>query len=922
MAGPVRVAPGRPSSPSEGHGGRPSTTSAGLAAGAGGTSKSPPRPPPRAARELDDVPAALVAPELSVDGPFAVDVLFTRDRAGGLALVVCAKLTARLLPDECALDTPSPVLRSDEPERGQRAQGDALVRRPRDLVPVRYAPEVVVVGSAFCPRPAEHVLARVAVAGVDAAVEVWGERALRSDGTLDKSAPSTRFSLDLSGSSGGPGTENPWGIDPDSHDLRGRRCLPRVVPPLCYSTVHDPAQVEFVPLVTLGPLPASAPLRAERLREGDARWIEAPHEGPEPAELDVRYFQAALPTQWASRPFVGDEWLVLEGLHPRAPRLATRLPGLEPRVLVDGRVVEMQGELLVIDTDAGLVTLTFRGRTSLEGGRASRLVVQPFEDAEATRDHEPTRSLAGDDLDLDALERTNLPPARASRALADDALPFPERRAPAPRPSRGSMDDALPFRETGASPSAMPALKAPAAAGPAPPPLVGTLLVTAPPPSLVGASNAALDALPPQAAHGVEAHEPKTGPISTLGVLPGLPEASHVPTSHTSHASHVSTSHTSHASHASTGHVAASHVAASHTSHAAHTSHAGHTSSKASAEGDGAAPRERVGARPSTFGAAFGLARAAAPPRDEASPRSELRVEPSRELAPSAREASDRAAKAVATRAPRATRAHASERDDHPRLRAIDLWGFDPALPARLRRPPFAELLRALERPSPVRLDEPAREPDPSEQARLDVLRALSFGPARELPAVRALLDAALFGDARELDLEPPLALVAGEARASFDEVEVLRATVAAAQPLAPSDKRLAQAVTLASESLGSPSPPAGELALGLARPIEQAMQAMSLPARYLERQVERTLLEQRKLRRRTLFGAPRFRVDLVVGGETLPCYLDEGWLARWPLLAAVPLVVLGELRPREDASEASTECFVARAAGRTLAQR
>jgi hypothetical protein len=864
MAGPVRLAPGRPSGPA-----RPAPSARGATATPSPSSPSSTEPP-----------AALVAPELVVDGPFAVDVLFTRDRAGGLALVVCAKLTARLLPDECVLDAPLPVLRSDEPERGQRAAGDAaLVRRPRDLVPVRYAPEVVVVGSAFATRPVEHVLARVSVAGVDAAVEVWGERALRSDGTLDESPRATRFALDLSGSSGGPGTENPWGIDPDTEDARGRRGLPRVVPPLCYSTAQDPAQIEYVPLVTLGPLPASAPLRAERLREDDARWIEAPHERPEPAELDVRYFQATLPAQWCSRPFVSDEWIVLEGLHPRAPRLATRLPGLEPRVLVDGRVVEMQGELLVIDTDAGQVTLTFRGRTSLEGGRVARLVVQPFEDAEATRDHEPARPLTSDELEA-ALERTNLPPAppaRASRALVDDALPFPERRAPPPRPSRGSMVDALPFRET-AAPST-PQL------APEPPPLVGTLLVGAPPPSLVSASNAALEALPPL----TEAHEPKTGPIPTHGLLPAAPAHARVATGQGASPSHVS--HTGHASPSRASQASPSHTGA---------------------EGEAS-----TRARATSFGAAFGLAHTAGATR--AAPPGE----PRRDEAPSAREASDRAARAPA----RGPERHAQKKalDDehaHPRLRAIDLWGFDAALPGRLRRPPFAELLRALDKPSPTRLHEPVREPEPGEQARLDVLRALSFGPARELASVRALCDAALFGDAREHDLDPPLALVVGEARASFDEVEVLRATVSAAQPLAPSDKRLAQAVTLASEALAAPCPPAGELALGLARPIEQALGSMSLPARYLERQIERTLLEQRKLRRRALFGAPRFRVELTVGGEALPCYLDEAWLGRWPLLTSVPLVVLGELRPREDASEAAAECFLARAAGRALSQR
>ncbi len=54
---------------------------------------------------------------------------------------------------------------------------------------------------------------------------------------------------------------------------------------------------------------------------------------------------------------------MLEGLHREIPRLVTNLSGLEPRAILVGSNEEprrMQGDLLVIDSDRGQATLTYR----------------------------------------------------------------------------------------------------------------------------------------------------------------------------------------------------------------------------------------------------------------------------------------------------------------------------------------------------------------------------------------------------------------------------------------------------------------------------------------------------------------------------------------------------------------------------------
>jgi len=88
-----------------------------------------------------------------------------------------------------------------------------------------------------------------------------------------------------------------------------------------------------------------------------------------PDDFDFAYFQSAPPDQRV--PFLrGDEWIVMDGLHPTVPRFRTRLPGarglacvygLSPWGVAEGQPLALHADTLRIDGDEQRATLTFRG---------------------------------------------------------------------------------------------------------------------------------------------------------------------------------------------------------------------------------------------------------------------------------------------------------------------------------------------------------------------------------------------------------------------------------------------------------------------------------------------------------------------------------------------------------------------------------
>jgi hypothetical protein len=249
----------------------------------------------------------------------------------------------------------------------------------------------------------------------------------------------------------------------------------------------------------------------------------------------------------------------------------------------------------------------------------------------------------------------------------------------------------------------------------------------------------------------------------------------------------------------------------------------------------------------------------------------------------------------------------------------VDLLAFVPELPKRLRRSrAHAPLLADFSPPTGIqRPNEPA--PDREDRPKLEVLRVLSCGVPLQGAELHAVSDGVM-DDAQDLEL--PLLLVAGELRVATDELEALRIGVAVAKPLAAGDKRLAAALTVATDALaGSALTP--ETAVSLLGKLDAATRELSLPPRYLIDIVERTVLETRSYKRRTLLGAARLRGDLTVPSlGAIPVYLPESVATLLPLLPSFPAMLLAELRPREDASETHAESLLALAVGRVLQTR
>lgn len=117
----------------------------------------------------------------------------------------------------------------------------------------------------------------------------------------------------------------------------------------------------------LGPLPVTSPLRSQGLTNSHLEWLAAPARHPRPADFPSKVFQCAPPDQRLAREVRGGEWIELVHLHRAHPQLTMKLAPFEPRVNVAGRreALPMRGDLMVIDTDRELLTVTFRAHVPL-----------------------------------------------------------------------------------------------------------------------------------------------------------------------------------------------------------------------------------------------------------------------------------------------------------------------------------------------------------------------------------------------------------------------------------------------------------------------------------------------------------------------------------------------------------------------------
>jgi uncharacterized protein YjbI with pentapeptide repeats len=251
--------------------------------------------------------------------------------------------------------------------RDLHRDGDPLrsITAATDLVPYRSHCDVWLVGHAYAPpgRPQPVMPCRLAVyqgqsAVVDKTIHVYGTRG-PSESTQ---VPFQKMALTFERAYGGPGVlGNPVGTGAKSGSTPPNLVMP-----------DDPTAVAcFAPLATMWRNTAF------QLSDEIRRKLHRPPFDL-PGDLDWNYFQAAPSDQRA--PFLrGDEWLVLDGMHPALPRMQTQLPLVRGRANAwahdaksndPGYPLPLMADTLAIDTDEQTFTVTWRGSFPLRSADA------------------------------------------------------------------------------------------------------------------------------------------------------------------------------------------------------------------------------------------------------------------------------------------------------------------------------------------------------------------------------------------------------------------------------------------------------------------------------------------------------------------------------------------------------------------------
>ncbi len=218
----------------------------------------------------------------------------------------------------------------------------------------------------------------------------------------------------------------------------------------------------------------------------------------------------------------------------------------------------------------------------------------------------------------------------------------------------------------------------------------------------------------------------------------------------------------------------------------------------------------------------------------------------------------------------------------------LELLWLDPEHMARVRRRPA---WRRILDDAQSRATDDSGVPelpnqDVSPEDRRDILLIVTRAVATDGTGVSTALSSSVHEDGKFV---PPLALVAGELRFPFDEIEMLKATATTATPFASGDDGLKAAVDAARDFLAipdlSPAPAVVEAITGRIRDAFGRVKR-AVPTGYLEAQVDRALLEQRRYQQRTFRGEPHLRALLHPNGErgALLVYLPAAVCDKLPL--------------------------------------
>jgi hypothetical protein len=657
-------------------------------------------------------------------------------------------------------------------------------------------------------------------------------------------------------------------------------------------------------------------------RQAETLAVEDWQANPLPEGLDYSFFQAA-PTDQQVSEIRANERLVLENLHPDHEKLVTSLPGIRPAAVVERATGEREQVALVadtlwIDTDRGICAVVWRGRIGLrhaqEAGRiavslergAREISARDRSELDVEAEAELTITPEPEEGETANLAVMTMLPELAALGGADPVMPFLGGSGKASAPGSGAgtarpKDDALPFGRGAGAPGAIP--------GPKPPlsvPLDGTFSVPLNMPGAGGAPPEVPPAAPPVTSLPAEpvllAPSPPPMVMQPPRIAPIAPSVSVSPW-----ASGAAESAPSPV--APPPFIPPAPVEAPKLSPAAVAPSPGRAELEAPPVADEAAAKR--GWKPVGLRAGDG---SKGPPL---SPNSALG---------GAVAASDAAAAASARRdggerAP--AKGFAAPLAMPPKV-VIELLWLDPAAMPRIRRQPgWKEIIGQLK--GKAFEDELAGDSPPERRQeikdRRDVAGLLARGDAVDMAGIDAALASAVTEDGTFV---PPLVLVAGELEFPFDEVETLKATMAALTPLASGDKKLKETLDTTEELLKTPwLKGASNIAEGLTAKLKEvfAQGNRMLPPRYLESHTERMLLEQRAYQKRTVLGKVCIRSLLQVPGAQggIPVYLPESLGRELPSFQRFATRIIGEARGRLDQYETQEYAVRAVSLGKLL---
>jgi uncharacterized protein YjbI with pentapeptide repeats len=273
---------------------------------------------------------------------------------------------------------------------GHPVAADPLAPGTVELAPVLPHPQITLVGHAYAPagthcgmQPARVALVRGSTTVFDKSIFVYGDRTSPTDFAQPFDVmPLVHERAPCSG----------W--NPVGRMLARGDAPPNLVP-------SAPGQ----PIACFAPIPAGFPARAAIF---DPSAIRREDDLLAFGLFDFRWFQDAPFDQWLP-PIEGGETLILEGLSPYVPVLATELPTMLVQASwwhaggASGRLRLRLGRIDV-DVDRGVVSLIWRGHFALPAGAALGDIL-----VRVTTGGTTLADIAGHDADEGPPTRAHLP---------------------------------------------------------------------------------------------------------------------------------------------------------------------------------------------------------------------------------------------------------------------------------------------------------------------------------------------------------------------------------------------------------------------------------------------------------------------------------------------------------------------------------